>query len=93
MIASFDRLARGAYADVEHHRVLPDRVRVRQPEWQAAVEALRSGEPLRPRGTNMLGRALMQLGDKEAARHAFERTLAVEPDNKIALRQLEALQS
>ena len=66
---------------------------IEKQQWQAAVEALRSGEPLRPRGTNMLGRALMQLGDKEAARHAFERTLAVEPDNKIALRQLEALQS
>ena len=61
--------------------------------WQAAVEALRNGEPLGPRGTNMLGRALVQLGDKDAARHAFERTLASEPDNRIALRQLEALGS
>jgi predicted negative regulator of RcsB-dependent stress response len=61
--------------------------------WQAAVEALRNGEPLGPRGTNMLGRALLQLGDKEAARHAFERTLASEPDNRIALRQLEGLRS
>ena len=40
VIASFDRLARAAYADVEQHRVLPDRARVRQPEWQASVEAL-----------------------------------------------------
>lgn len=61
--------------------------------WQAAVDALRNGEPLGPRGTNMLGRALLQLGDKEAARRAFERTLASEPDNRIALRQLEALGS
>jgi hypothetical protein len=59
--------------------------------WPAAVEVLRSGEPLSPRGTNMLGRALLQLGDKDAARHAFERTLASEPDNRIALRQLEGL--
>jgi hypothetical protein len=66
---------------------------IEKQQWQAAVEALRNGEPLRPRGTNMLGRALLQLGDKEAARHAFERTLAVEPDNRIALRQLEALRS
>ena len=66
---------------------------IEKQQWQAAVEALRSGEPLRPRGTNMLGRALLQLGDKEAARHAFERTLASEPDNRIALRQLEDLRS
>jgi hypothetical protein len=59
--------------------------------WQAAIDALHGGEPLRPRGTNMLGRALLQLGDKDGARHAFERTLASEPDNRIALRQIEQL--
>ena len=64
---------------------------IEKQQWQAAVEALRNGEPLGPRGTNMLGRALLQLGDKEGARHAFERTLSSEPDNRIALRQLEAL--
>src|SRR5579872_2126805 len=56
---------------------------IEKQQWQAAVEALRQGEPLRPRGTNMLGRALLQLGDTEAARHAFERTLEREPDNRI----------
>jgi len=66
---------------------------IEKQQWQAAVDALRGGEPLRPRGTNMLGRALAQLGDKEGARHAFERTLAVEPDNRPALRQLEGLSS
>jgi hypothetical protein len=66
---------------------------IQQERWQAAVETLRKGEPLGPRGTNMLGRALLQLGDKEGARRAFERTLASEPDNRIALRQLEALQA
>jgi hypothetical protein len=60
-------------------------------QWRAAVELLHHGEPLGPRGTNMLGRALLQLGEKEAARHAFQRTLASEPDNRIALRQLESL--
>src|SRR5260370_25881413 len=64
---------------------------IEKQQWQAAIEALKQGEPLGPRGTNMLGRALLQLGDKEAARHAFERTLATEPDNRIALRQLQAL--
>ena len=64
---------------------------IEKQRWQAAVDALRNGEPLGPRGTNMLGRALLQLGDKEGARLAFERTLASEPDNRIALRQLEAL--
>jgi len=66
---------------------------IEKQQWQAAVDALRNGEPLGPRGTNMLGRALAQLGDKEGARHAFERTLAREPDNRIAQRQLDALQS
>jgi len=66
---------------------------IEKQQWQGAVDALRSGEPLGPRGTNMLGRALLQLGDREGARHAFERTLASEPDNRIALRQMEGLQS
>jgi hypothetical protein len=66
---------------------------IEKKQWRAAVDALRNGEPLRPRGTNMLGRALLELGDTEAARHAFERTLEREPDNRIALRQLEALGS
>jgi hypothetical protein len=66
---------------------------IERQQWQAAVDALRGGEPLSPRGTNMLGRALLQLGDKEGARHAFERTLAREPDNRIALRQMDGLGS
>lgn len=37
-IASFDRLARAAYADVRPRNVLPDRVRIRHGEWCAAVE-------------------------------------------------------
>lgn len=60
-------------------------------QWQAAVEVLRNGEPLGPRGTNMLGRALLELGDREAARRAFERTLAGDPANGIAQRQLANL--
>jgi hypothetical protein len=39
-IESFDRLARAGYADVEPHTLLPDRVRLRQDEWNAAVERL-----------------------------------------------------
>ncbi|HEX8966272.1 MAG TPA: hypothetical protein VF937_00225 [Chloroflexota bacterium] len=64
---------------------------IEKQQWQAAVDILRQGEPLGARGTNMLGRALLQLGDREAARRAFERTLASEPDNRIALRQLDGL--
>jgi Tetratricopeptide repeat len=64
---------------------------IEKQQWQAAVEVLRNGEPLGPRGTNMLGRALLQLGDREGARRAFERTLATEPDNRIAQRQLASL--
>jgi hypothetical protein len=40
VIASFDRLARSSYADVEPRAVLPDRIRLRQEEWNAAVERL-----------------------------------------------------
>jgi hypothetical protein len=64
---------------------------IEKQQWQSAVEILHNGEPLGPRGTNMLGRALLQLGDKDAARHAFERTLAIEPDNRIALKQMDGL--
>jgi hypothetical protein len=64
---------------------------IEKQQWRAAVDALRQGEPLGARGTNMLGRALLQLGDKQGARRAFERTLASEPDNRIALRQLDGL--
>ena len=40
VIDSFDRLARSAYADIEPRAVLPDRVRLRQSEWNRAVERL-----------------------------------------------------
>jgi hypothetical protein len=40
VIASFDRLARASYADVQSRALLPDRVRLRQDEWNAAVERL-----------------------------------------------------
>jgi hypothetical protein len=64
---------------------------IERKQWQAAIDLLRDGEPLRARGTNMLGRALLEAGDREGARHAFERTLAAEPDNRIAQRQLSEL--
>jgi hypothetical protein len=40
VIESFDRLARAGYADVERRTLLPVRVRLRQDEWNAAVEGL-----------------------------------------------------
>ena len=39
-IASFDRLARSSYADVEPRALLPDRVSIRHSAWNAAVEQL-----------------------------------------------------
>jgi hypothetical protein len=39
-IESFDRLARRSYADVRRRMVLPDRVSLRQKQWNAAVEQL-----------------------------------------------------
>jgi len=39
-IASFDRLARSTYSDVEMRALLPDRVRLRQQEWNGVVEGL-----------------------------------------------------
>jgi hypothetical protein len=56
---------------------------IERQQWQA--------EPLGARGTNMLGRALLQSGDREGARRAFERTLANDPGNTIAQRQLSTL--
>jgi hypothetical protein len=40
VIESFDRLARSAYSDIEPRAVLPDRARLRQTEWNRAVERL-----------------------------------------------------
>jgi hypothetical protein len=40
VIESFDRLARAEYSDVEARPLLPARVRLRQDEWNAAVERL-----------------------------------------------------
>ncbi len=39
-IASFDRLARAKYADLQPRALLPDRVCLRQKRWNAAVEQL-----------------------------------------------------
>jgi hypothetical protein len=39
-IESFDRLARSSYADVKPRAVLPDRVCLRQQEWNRAVTRL-----------------------------------------------------
>jgi Flp pilus assembly protein TadD len=64
---------------------------IERQQWQATVDLLRGAEPLGARGTNMLGRALLQLGDREGARRAFERTLANDPGNTIAQRQLSNL--
>lgn len=40
VIESFDRFARSSYADISPRTLLPDRVRLRQGEWNAAVEQL-----------------------------------------------------
>ncbi len=66
-------------------------VLIERQEWARAIEVLRAGEPLGARGTNMLGRALLALGDREGARHAFERTLKSDSTNAIARRQLDTL--
>jgi hypothetical protein len=39
-IASFDRLARSTYADIEPRALLPDRARIRQSQWNTAVAQL-----------------------------------------------------
>lgn len=39
-IGSFDELARSRYADVQRRPLVPDRVRLRQDEWNKAVEQL-----------------------------------------------------
>jgi hypothetical protein len=40
VIESFDRFARSSYAVISPRTLLPDRVRLRQGEWNAAVERL-----------------------------------------------------
>lgn len=40
VIESFDRLARSGYADVQPRTLLPDRVCLRQDDWNSAVEKL-----------------------------------------------------
>jgi hypothetical protein len=40
VIESFDRLARSGYADVQPRPLLPNRVRLRQEQWNAAVARL-----------------------------------------------------
>jgi hypothetical protein len=40
VIESFDRLARASYSDVSPRALLPDGVRLRQDDWNAAVERL-----------------------------------------------------
>jgi hypothetical protein len=39
-IASFDRLAKSTYSDIEPRALLPDRARLRQERWNAAVEQM-----------------------------------------------------
>jgi len=40
VIESFDRLAKSSYSDIEPRAVLPDRSRLRQKEWNGAVEEM-----------------------------------------------------
>jgi hypothetical protein len=40
VIESFDRLARSGYADAEPRALRPDRIHLRQDEWNSAVERL-----------------------------------------------------
>lgn len=40
VIASFDRLAKSVYSDIEPRALLPGTMRLRQAEWNAAVERL-----------------------------------------------------
>jgi hypothetical protein len=50
-IESFDRLARSSYADVRARAVLPDRVNLRQDQWNGAVAQLLV-DALRESGAN-----------------------------------------
>lgn len=40
VIEAFDRLAKSTYSDIEPRTVLPDRSRLRQGDWTAAVEEM-----------------------------------------------------
>lgn len=40
VIESFDRLAKSTYSDIEPRAVLPDKARLRQQDWNGAVEQM-----------------------------------------------------
>jgi hypothetical protein len=40
VIESFDRLAKSSYSDIEPRALLPDRARLRQEDWNGAVEQM-----------------------------------------------------
>jgi hypothetical protein len=40
VIESFDRLAKSTYSDIEPRTLLPDRARLRQQDWNGAVEQM-----------------------------------------------------
>jgi len=40
VIESFDRLAKSSYSDIEPRTLLPDRARLRQQDWNGAVEQM-----------------------------------------------------
>ena len=65
-------------------------------EFAEAARHLGRAASLRPAGTallNALGEAREQSGDLEAARAAFERSLALEPDQKVIEERLALIRA
>ncbi len=65
-----------------------------QSRWEEAAAINRSIISVFPSDVdayNRLGKALMEMGESEEARRAYEKTLALEPGNSIARKNLERL--
>jgi Tetratricopeptide repeat len=65
-----------------------------QSRWEEAAAINRSIISVFPSDVdayNRLGKALMEMGESEEARQAYEKTLALEPGNSIARKNLERL--
>jgi hypothetical protein len=65
-----------------------------QSRWEEAAAINRSIIRVFPSDVdayNRLGKALMEMGESEEARRAYEKTLALEPGNSIARKNLERL--
>ncbi|MEX2430855.1 MAG: tetratricopeptide repeat protein [Dehalococcoidia bacterium] len=89
------------YRDDDQERVLNQKTRkaislAMESRWEEAAAVNRELLDMAPHeweACNRLGKALLELGDTDGARHAFGRSLDISPNNTIAKKNLERLAS